>query len=612
MAYEKFKLNERNDYQLFQAMYLSVGLIATAENEMEGPIEIGSEILSADDWDDVAIFSWRAGVVTAEHWQIKCQHTPLDMQSLQRMLAGALNLHRNDPTRTFKIGIPGDVNICVSRSNCLSSRKLSELCERCHGPGSPHLHIASNPAKLPEKALQDWFEVIKSAAGSANTAAELLRCMSVENIGEISLIQQRTHEALRYWYSDPLVASQAIERVLRKLNPIGRVCYNDLAEELRTVPRVGTSRSWASFRYSNEGWWLRSTLESSDIVSPVWNSGGGGPELRFLTSPGTAGPLVPALLRLALHSDHGVSLKCVERDNWRDRAKQLTGGTLGNDESNHVDSIFSPGCNQSCPPPITASLGQTQLPDSLRTSLECQMHAATWTRVAYEVESKLNDLCTENALHKEAFAAWADIKRSIAPPATAGRELLCKLLHAPIEPKCIRGDIRCGPLTAETMAQVLVLIVALRVAFRQKLAIGAQGIINIQGLTVTALALKKCFDPDNQQVISILDSVSKIAFSGGVLVLGGTDTPTSDSILDLVKQEYRRSFAQSSAPPLDADAAEPDIVFSWGRDMRLALKDGKTALCKWVEERVINARKQHREALSNALNAIREEETLVA
>lgn len=611
MAYEKFKLNERNDYQLFQAVYLSVRLIATAENELEGPIEIGSEILSADDWDDVAVFSWRAGVTTAEHWQIKCQHTPLDVKSLQKMLAGALDLYRADPTRSFMIGIPADVDICVSRNNRLSSRKLRELCVACHGSGSPHLRSTSNPSVLTEKAHQAWFDVIKDAAGDANVAAELLRRLTIENIGEISLIQQRTHDDLRHWYSDPLAASQAIERVFRRLNPIGRVRYDDLAEELRTVQRVGTSRPWASFRCSDGEWWQRSTIESSAIVSPVWNHGGGGPELRFLTSPRTAGPLVPALLRLALHSDHGVTLKCVDRDGWRDRAKRLTGGTLGNDESNHVDSIFPPGCNRHCPPPITPGPGQTQPPDSLRNSLECQMHAATWTRVAQAVESKLEELCTENILHKEVFAAWGDIKQSIAPPATAGRELLHKLLLAPFEPKCIRGDIRCGPLTAEAMAQVLVLIVALRVAFRQELAIDTQGIINIQGLRVTTLALKKYFDPDNQQVISILDSVSKIAYSGGVLVLGGTDTP-SNSILEEVRPEYRRSFAQSSVPSLDADPAEPDVVISWGPDMRRALKNGKSALCEWVGERVINARKQHREALTNALNAIHEEETLVA
>lgn len=604
MAYPKYKLKKLDEYQLLQAVDLSIRLIIAGENEQDGPVAIASEVPDANKWDDIAIHSWHEGREEVELWQIKCQHEDLKDVDFKDILISARDLLNKNPSYSFRFGLPALGGIRLAGENDLQLRLLAELCNVCQGGGNPHQTFAADPTRVP-RHLHVWFEFICTVTGNSTIAATLLSRMRVEEIGSADSIRTKIESRLAQWYADPCAARNSIERAFDNANSFSLIRYDDFARELQAVPRTGTHPPWTSFRLNGNTWWQRGTISGSDTVRNAWEPAARA-EIRLWEPVINSGSMTPSLLRLALHANHGVTVACVDRDGWRDCAMRLTGGTLGDDEQNRVDAIFPESCKRPLPPPLPPVNGQPQQTRSLGDALDDQMHDVTWKRVSESVDSKLLTLSTDKSFNAEAWTAWQEIKKCIEPP-VIGRAFLHKLLRARFEPPNILGEIRCGPRTAEAMAQVLVLCVALRLAFRERFNI-VNGIAQIDDIPVTAIALKKCRDPDDKHVVPILYHIDKIAFSDCVLLMGGLEMP-SESIVCALQLATGDSFAEPAAPSFTSNPRVPDVIVSWSQDLQVALGMGKAALFKWLNNRVSRAHERQREKLTNILNAIHTEES---
>lgn len=601
MAYRKHKLDQATEYQILQATYLSTRLLTAAQSEHNDPFEIALEVQDAEGWDDIAVFSPAETSSGVEHWQIKRQTTPLDEKSLAKLLSSAYTLLQEDDTKTFRFGVPGTSVLEAKPTGRL--RGLDELCSLLRAPGILDSQL---PDVLPDQVLKDCFGFVQGLTDGDQAGAKLvLSRLGIEELGSPATIKERTNQALEAWYAEPDRARQLIEEALREANPVCRLRFEDLAARLEAVPRVGTSRHWVTFLRYRDQVWHRGTLPTSTsaIVAKLWSESSGGPELRLLARGLHLGPLTPPLLRLALHSSRGTVVSCVDRDGWRRSADSMTGDTLGaSDFQSPVDSVFPGDCERSEPSPLPPPSGSATSPETLAKALGEEMEAETWRRVC---DSILGELATLGTLAEILRAPWTDLQSLLEKSQGKRCLMFHRALRAAFEPAEIRGDVRCGPMTAVLLARSLLLLVALRSVFSESMTLDETGEFNLSGVPVRALALPTCYDKDQRCIAFLSDHIGKVAYGGGVLVLGGTDTDRLDEDVELQRQG---SFASSDAPSFSADQPGADVIIAWSSQARRALRGGEPALREWLQERITKATGDHRESLRATLEAIALEE----
>src|SRR5262249_14763138 len=131
--------------------------------------------------------------------------------------------------------------------------------------------------------------------------------------------------------------------------------------------------------------------------------------------------------------------------------------------------------------------------------------------------------------------------------------------------------------------------------------------IHIKDLPAIVIALKKCASRHHSDVVPVADCIEHIAFQGGLLILGGCEIPPP-TLRDMARAQIQEAFFEPLASSFARDTSEPDLILSWSRDAKDALRQGKRGIMKWLRALVQAACEMHRNLLQETLDEIRAEE----
>lgn len=613
MAYAKWVLDQRNEYQLCVAVLQGALILTAEETDTDGPYEMGYEVAGLGGWDDILVVSCRDEMIIATHCQVKSQSTDFNSKeeeaSLSKYFQDAANLlntahpYGDGETlpaecRRFFLGFP-QLNLDFKRpgnKKKIPLRSLDGLARACHATGNSHLQIAASNGAGLDSNEQAWLSFIGDAVGSLGTATTILRQLEVRALGDNGEVLDQAERSLATVWRRPKEVIEGIQKAIRKSNPFSRLRYEDLFEFVRHSERSILDQR-VSFRRSGESYLVKGDKSIRDSIACVWRPANASQmHIDFGCSSLSKESLAVrnAVLRLGLHT-FGVA--AVGGSHWWAAAREGLGGAIGTSEDAiYMDESFFQ--HKSSLPKRTAFQG-THAASSFCQDLCNEMDMWLWHRVQSQVQTILESRTT--TLRAPLLKAWVTFSSQIQPNWS---RILQRLLKAPCEGQGVQAELRAGPRMVTLLSQTLVIITCLHALKYASLAANETDVGVVGDCKISGLALEKLAGgSDVPGGVELYRRARDLLRESELLVLG---SKTSTAEIEEFAKESLLTGSMASSSLSSSESAIPVISFEakFCRELNLT----EDALRRYIDQRMRRATKATLTTFSNTMKSISAEE----
>lgn len=531
MGYRHWRLGMGDAYQLGVARARVLAILYAHSTGGEGPVALACEA-PVDGWDDIVEFGAAARAITATHYQVKLQNTNFKKSEKHETFEALFNhaailLREPSPyeevvvasaDRRFRLVFPtGDITV----GSKLGVDQLRMLLQECEGNAADRI-VANEGVKLIGKddgdQKREWLSLIRSATGSDDACANLLRQMRVDLHPEATL----EHDPrLSLLFDDPARARDIVDKALRSVAPEGYMDVDELLPLLTTAqPRAETrqvriAQHGDRFHVQPKTRTREVRIIADTIVASVWADQGAadlhiGFPLPESSASLDARALRLACIRLLLHAQRSPTFVS-GNERWYERGRREVQRALGLitssarlDAAHFTDRAAPMGLPpKACWPP-----------DELANALHAAMDAHLWKLVCRHGASML------------AGANGVPFDHTVGFLTSLGG-FFERVLHGwwGLE-KTASGVARAGPVIAGNVACIAAGLAVLQHAgYAISAPVDSADVATIGELPVRALAIEQAATTcdDEPQAANLCEHASNVVVHAGIALVAKGD-----------------------------------------------------------------------------------------
>lgn len=518
---KKLALKKADEYDYRVATLYAVKAVIAYMDGFEKCQRIGNEQGDVEEWDDIVLHGVENSAI---HCQVKRQTTnfsnddpirgvktsgknrgePKDLSALDSAFEKLAQyfekpVSERGTSKKFRLAVPG-ANIQIKKK--LTLINLHSVCTEWRKAGA-NVNSFSN-AGVPTETVRNW---LTSWCGftTADSMFECLRAVEIIELGAEDRLDEDCRESLAVWYSSPeIVRLEVRDFLVQNASSEQSITPRMIASHIDRYVR-SEKRAWARYSMPDPlNWEISGTLSGHGIdvefpyavVNRLWKPiENRNYELQFGHRCGVihSSSLQLALVRLALHVEHGTTVSAYGAEGWNSMVAQYVRMTLGNSDEDLSNLRWSNGVSI----PVTADhrkLHTTSLVEQEALELNSHMNAITWDRVKYRVNSKLAQ-GHPNEVRDVVESIWCEWKCEIDADPDLQQKLVAGMLYAKCEGNRSIGSLRSGLRTVRLIADAVEMLLHLAVAYE---ATGRSWGCFSDGDAVRTVALMYWAGPDQQ------------------------------------------------------------------------------------------------------------------